>query len=195
MAKNNLKKSTKELKQDLKKEVQKYMDLPYTIKVIPEEDGTYFVEVEELPGCMSQGTTKEKALEMIKDAMKGWLESCIVRGLEIPLPNVMREYSGRFVVRVPASLHRRLVENAKKEGVSLNQYIVSSLSEKLSTNDIENRLQIIEDKLNELEGKLNLLVKTQGNQSKKVSEKSTPPVKILESKWEKENGREERYIH
>lgn len=175
-------------KQDLKKEVQKYMKLPYTIKLIPEEDGTYFVEVEELPGCMSQGDTPEEALEMIKDAMEGWLESSIDRGLEIPLPDVMREYSGRFLVRVPVSLHRRLAEIAKKEGVSLNHYIVSSLSEKLSTKDIENELKIIKDKVD-------LLIATQNNQSRKIPEKNIPTMKILELKWEKENGRKEQYIH
>jgi predicted RNase H-like HicB family nuclease len=37
------------------------------------------------------GDTVEEALEMIKDAMEGWLESNIERGLEIPLPNVMRK--------------------------------------------------------------------------------------------------------
>lgn len=191
MAKNNLLKRSinyKGLKQDLKKEVQKYMKLPYAIKLIPEEDGTYFVEVEELSGCMSQGDTRDMALEMIKDAMEGWLESSIDRGLEIPLPDVMREYSGRFLVRVPVSLHRRLAEIAKKEGVSLNHYIVSSLSEKLSTKDIENELKIIKDKVD-------LLIAAQNNQSRKILEKNIPTVKILELKWEKENGRKEQYIH
>ena len=98
MARNNLLKRSnyKGSKRDLKKEVQKYMKLPYTIKLIPEEDGTYYVAVDELPGCASMGDTVEEALEMIKDAMEGWLESNIDRGLEIPLPNVMREYSGRI---------------------------------------------------------------------------------------------------
>jgi len=98
MARNNLLKRSnyKGSKRDLKKEVQKYMKLPYTIKLIPEEDGTYYVAVDELPGCASMGDTVEEALEMIKDAMEGWLESNIDRGLEIPLPNVMREYRGRI---------------------------------------------------------------------------------------------------
>jgi predicted RNase H-like HicB family nuclease len=191
MARNNLLKRSnyKGSKRDLKKEVQKYMKLPYTIKLIPEEDGTYYVAVDELPGCASMGDTVEEALEMIKDAMEGWLESNIERGLEIPLPNVMREYSGRFLVRVPVSLHRRLAEIAKKEGVSLNHYIVSSLSEKLSIKDIENELKIIKDKLD-------LLIATQNNRSIKDPEKNISAAeKILKLKWEKENGGKEQYIH
>ena len=39
-----------------------------------------------------------------------------------PLPPE-EDYSGKFVVRVPRSLHRDLVETAEQEGVSLNQYI------------------------------------------------------------------------
>ena len=75
----------------IEKEIKKYMELPYTYKLIKEDDGTYFIEVEELPGCVSMGDTEEEAREMIKDAMKGWLESCLERGLEIPKPKTMGE--------------------------------------------------------------------------------------------------------
>jgi len=70
-------------KKQLKEEVEKYLKLPYTIKLVPEEDGTYFVEAEELPGCMSAGDTVEEAVEMIHDAMRGWLEVAIEDGLDI----------------------------------------------------------------------------------------------------------------
>jgi predicted RNase H-like HicB family nuclease len=39
------------------------------------ETGWYVVEVPNLPGCISQGKTKEEALENIKDAIRGYLES------------------------------------------------------------------------------------------------------------------------
>ena len=127
----------------LTKETQKYLNLPYTFELIKEDDGTYFVKVKELPGCMSNGKTADEAMKNIKDAMEIWLESSLRRGLEIPLPEVMREYSGRFIVRVPASLHKKLVIEAKKEGVSLNQYVVSILSEGASVRDIEELLKRI----------------------------------------------------
>jgi len=91
------------------------MQLPYTIKLIKEDDGTYYVAVDELPGCASMGDNSQRSYGMIEDAMKGWSESNLERGLEIPLPEVMREYSGRFIVRVPASLHKKLVIEAKKK--------------------------------------------------------------------------------
>lgn len=39
-----------------------------------------------------------------------------------------KEYSGRFMVRVPKSLHKTISEKAKKEGTSLNQYVIYKLS-------------------------------------------------------------------
>lgn len=47
---------------------------------------------------------------------------------DIPLPSSDNSYSGKLLVRMPKSLHRRLAETAEREGVSLNQYIVSLLS-------------------------------------------------------------------
>ena len=39
-----------------------------------------------------------------------------------------QEYSGKFNVRLPRSLHRALVDAASQDGVSLNQYVVMLLS-------------------------------------------------------------------
>jgi antitoxin HicB len=40
-----------------------------------DEDGVYVVEVPSLPGCISQGRTRAEAIENIKDAIAGYLES------------------------------------------------------------------------------------------------------------------------
>ena len=66
---------------------------------------------------------------MIQEAMEGWLEAALQRGFDIPEPRPEEEYSGKFVVRVPRSLHRELVATADREGVSLNQYINVALAE------------------------------------------------------------------
>lgn len=121
--------------------LQYYMGLPYTIKITPEEVEGYFVEIEEFEGCMSQGETIEEVLENIKEAQEGWLEVAIEEGLEIPLPKVMEEYSGKFVLRVPKSLHRKLSNLAEEESVSLNQMIVSLLSERFALRRVENKIQ------------------------------------------------------
>ena len=78
------------MKKDIKKEVEKYMKLPYTIELIKEEDGTYYASVKEFSGCATEGDTIEEAATMIEDAMRGWIESNIERGLEIPLSDIWK---------------------------------------------------------------------------------------------------------
>jgi predicted RNase H-like HicB family nuclease len=48
------------------------------------EEGGYWVEVPSLPGCFSQGETKEEALENIKEAIALHIEDMIAAGEEVP---------------------------------------------------------------------------------------------------------------
>jgi antitoxin HicB len=77
---------------------------------------------------MSEGDTAEEAVAMIQEAMELWLEVALEEGIPIPEPRPDDGYSGKFVVRVPRSLHRDLVKTAEQEGVSLNQYINVALA-------------------------------------------------------------------
>lgn len=105
-----------------------YLNLPYTRELFRDPGGWWFVRVKELPGCASQGDTPEEAMRMIEDAMTGWLELALEDGDPIPEPRPEEEFSGKFVVRVPKSLHRLLVEAADLDEVSLNQYINTVLA-------------------------------------------------------------------
>lgn len=117
----------------MEKNLDYYLGLPYTRELIPEPEGGWFVRIKEFPCCMSQGETPEEALEMITDAMAGWLEVALAHGQPIPEPREDEDYSGKFVVRVPRSMHRKLAEQAQEEGISLNQWIVAALAEALGT--------------------------------------------------------------
>ena len=70
------------------KDLNYYMSLPYSILLKPDEDGTWFAEVPEHPGCMTYGDSKESALELIEDAKRTWLEGCIELNYPIPEPKV-----------------------------------------------------------------------------------------------------------
>jgi antitoxin HicB len=118
------------------KNLDYYSNLPYTIELTPSEGEGWFVRVKELPGCMSQGDTAEEALEMIQEAKTLWLGVALEDGLAIPQPRPEEEYSGKFVVRLPRSLHRELVERAQEEGVSLNQFVSTSLARVVGTADM-----------------------------------------------------------
>jgi antitoxin HicB len=113
------------------KTVEGYLRLPYTIQLRQYEDGTFFADVAELPGCMTEADTAEEALAMIRDAMAGWIEVALSEGIPIPEPARESDYSGRFLVRAPKSLHRELAARARTEGTSLNQFVVTTLSRAL----------------------------------------------------------------
>ncbi len=111
------------------KNLDYYLGLPYKFTIYPAEEDGYVIEIPDLPGCLSQGETIEEAIANIEDAKKCWLETSLENGIDIPEPTTgVNNYSGRFNVRVPKSLHRILAEQAKKENVSLNQLILYHLS-------------------------------------------------------------------
>ncbi len=113
------------------KKVDEYMKLPYNyiIQPINDESGNYYyARVLEFDGCQSTGETFNEAYENIKDAMRGWIETKLENGYEVPLPIGYEDFSGKFVVRIPKSLHYRLAIEAEQEGVSLNQYALYKLS-------------------------------------------------------------------
>lgn len=64
--------------------------LRYRILITEDEDGEYVAECPSLPGCISQGKTRELALENIQDAIKGYLESLKKHGDPIP-PSISEE--------------------------------------------------------------------------------------------------------
>ncbi|MCK4761427.1 MAG: type II toxin-antitoxin system HicB family antitoxin [Candidatus Aminicenantes bacterium] len=113
-----------------KKDIDYYMNLPYKIVIQKDPHGGFFAKVEELEGCMTQGEIYDETSRNIVEAMELWLESSLEMGIDIPEPDVVSRYSGKFILRLPKSLHRKLAEKAKKENVSLNQYAVHLLSER-----------------------------------------------------------------
>ena len=115
----------------MKKNIDYYMGLNYPVAIerISEEDGGgFFASIPLLPGCMSDGETLEEAYGNIEDAKKEWLRSMLERKMNIPEPADQEEFSGKFLVRLPKSLHRTLAQISKREGVSLNQYVANALA-------------------------------------------------------------------
>lgn len=111
---------------------EEYMQLPYTIEITHDRDEEgnegFVADVRELPGCMSQGATIEEAAARVRDAMGDWLAIALEDGKEIPEPRSPNAYSGRFVLRLPRGLHAQLASEAAREGVSLNQYVATTLA-------------------------------------------------------------------
>ncbi len=105
------------------KNLEYYAALPYDIKITPSPEGGYVATIPDLPGCITQGDTPLEVLEMIEDAKLCWLEAALDLGESIDEPD-WDLYNGRLNLRIPKSLHRRLAERAKREGVKLNQLAI-----------------------------------------------------------------------
>lgn len=112
-------------------EVKDYMKLPYTrlVQEMNDESGHYFYgRILELDGCQSTGDTLDELYESLNEVMEGYIEVKLENGLTIPIPERTENYSGKFNVRLPKSLHQRLAIEADKEGVSLNQLVLYKLA-------------------------------------------------------------------
>lgn len=105
----------------MKKDMRYYMALPYREIIEADPAGGYVGHIMELKGCITQAETKGELLVMLDDAKKCWLEAALEEGIDIPEPMKEENFSGRFNLRLPKSLHRDLAMSAKAEGVSLNQ--------------------------------------------------------------------------
>ena len=111
-----------------------YLALRYPVTLIPAEEGGYVAKILDLPGCVTQGETLEEVATGIEDAKQAWLTDAFESGDAIPLPrsnytsDYRSDYSGKFIVRTPKSLHGQLAREAEAEGISLNSYIISLLS-------------------------------------------------------------------
>jgi len=105
-----------------------YLSLSYPVTIHTDPDGGYVAEIEELPGCMTQAETIDEAFRAIEDARQLWIKTAYDDSQDIPQPRDMEKYPGKFLVRIPKSLHRALTRAAKHEGVSLNQYVTSLLT-------------------------------------------------------------------
>lgn len=61
------------------------------VVLYPGEDGWWVAEVPSLPGCISQGHTKEQAIENVRDAITAWVDAAQQSGLSIPSDTLKAE--------------------------------------------------------------------------------------------------------
>lgn len=110
--------------------MRKQTDYPFELRPLSDEEGGgWQITYPDLPGCMSDGETPEEALANGKDALAAWIKAAAETGREIPEPGELP--SGKFVARVPKSLHARLSARARQEGVSMNALVSAFLAESL----------------------------------------------------------------
>jgi predicted HicB family RNase H-like nuclease len=106
------------------KMVDKYS---YSVTWSP-DDEVFVAWVAEFPSLAAHGDTHDEALAEIKAVVAAVVDDLQANGEHVPEPFSLRSFSGKLVLRMPKSLHRDLVFEAEREGVSLNQLITSKLS-------------------------------------------------------------------
>ncbi len=117
------------------KNIKEYKQLNYRMDFAYEpEDSVYIVKFPELPGCMAHGETPQKALKNAIAVKDEWLEIAVESNWDIPEPEKPSQASGRLTFRPPKYLHERIMDSAKQEGVSINQFLISLIAEGIEKN-------------------------------------------------------------
>jgi predicted HicB family RNase H-like nuclease len=102
----------------------------YTYRVTwSEEDNEYVGLCAEFPSLSWLASTPEAALRGIRQVVAEVVADLKANGEPIPEPIATKQYSGKFLVRVPPELHRRLALEAAEAGVSLNRIASEKLGQ------------------------------------------------------------------
>ena len=102
----------------------------YTYRVTwSEEDSEYVGLCAEFPSLSWLASSPESALRGIRRVVANVVADMKKRGESIPEPVAGRRYSGKFLVRVPPDIHRRLATEAAEAGVSLNRLASAKLTQ------------------------------------------------------------------
>lgn len=90
-----------------------------------DDDEVYIATYKELEGCISHGDTPEEAFKNLSTVGELYLQGLSKDGGSIPSPYDHFELpSGKWLQRVPRSLHKDAAKKAADEGVSLNQWVM-----------------------------------------------------------------------
>ncbi len=123
-----------------KKDLLRYLILHYRLNLtFDEESNAWVVRYPELPGCAADGASPEEALIEAKAAKALWIETAVAEGQQIPQPQGEPTFSGKFVLRLPKSLHEAAAERADREGISLNSYLVHLVSDGVRNSGLKHR--------------------------------------------------------
>ena len=93
-----------------------------------EEDNDYVALCAEFPSLSWLAKSPEGALKGIRDVVAEVIKDMQETGEEIPQPLANKNYSGKFMVRVPPEVHRSLAIQAAESGVSINRLVSTRLS-------------------------------------------------------------------
>lgn len=101
----------------------------YTYRVTWSEEDEEFVGLcAEFPGLSWLAADPEAAIKGIRSVVKSCVDDMTQNGEDYPKPIATRQYSGKFMVRIPPEVHRHLATEAAESGVSLNRIASAKLA-------------------------------------------------------------------
>ena len=107
-------------------------EYPFEIRPLTaEEGGGFLISYPDFSECISDGETVEEAFRNGQAALGETIAALNEKALPIPAPNSGGVASGKFVARVPKTIHAQLTTRAKTEGVSLNTLVVTFIAQGL----------------------------------------------------------------
>ncbi|HKI03229.1 MAG TPA: toxin-antitoxin system HicB family antitoxin [Thermoanaerobaculia bacterium] len=106
-----------------------FLSLDYPCELIRDSEAGMFVASHpDLPGCLAQGASADEAIANLDDARNDWITFRLEAGLPVPEP-LGQEYSGKLLLRISPSLHSAVSVAARRNNLSVNQFISNVLSE------------------------------------------------------------------
>lgn len=109
-------------------------DYPFEVRPLSQDEGGGFlVSFPDFAECISDGETVQDAIDNGRDALKATIAALKARKLPVPPPNGGGVASGKFVARVPKTVHAQLAARARAEGVSLNALVLTFVAQGLGS--------------------------------------------------------------
>lgn len=124
----------------MNKKSDDYLKEPYARIILRNDDGTYSGEILEFPGCFAVGNSPDEVMQNLDNAALSWIEVCLSEGIHIPRPVANQGFGGKIALRLPKSLHRQAAKMAERDGVSLNQFLVDAIAERIGMEKLIDRL-------------------------------------------------------
>ncbi len=110
----------------------KLTDYPFEIRpLVPEEGSGYLISFPDFATCISDGDTIEEAMLNGRQALNDTIATLKAHKHPVPAPNSGGVASGKFIARVPKTIHAQLTSRAKAEGVSLNALVLTFIAQGL----------------------------------------------------------------
>jgi antitoxin HicB len=114
--------------------MSKLTDYPFEIRpLLADEGGGFLISFPDFAECISDGESVDDAIHNGQDALKATIAALKSKKLSVPAPNSGGVASGKFVARVPKTVHAQLATRARAEGVSLNALVLTFIAQGLGS--------------------------------------------------------------